>query len=232
MRFSVILSAALVLPAAVVEAQPGEGELGIWFIDTEGGQSTLFVSPDGESLLVDTGNPGERDLARIVATLDEAAVTQIDHLWSTHYHGDHIGSLLALAERVPVLHYYDHGEPHANDRIVSAEFLAAYEELSRGKRTVVRPGDRLPMDGVDIITVASDGVFLGETCPGAAARIRPATASPPSTRAAISIPTTAPRRASCSASTGSGWLISAISPGTARSSSCAPSTASVPSICI
>ena len=166
MRFSIVLSVALILRTAAVEAQPGEGELGIWFIDTEGGQSTLFVGPGGESLLVDTGNAGERDLARIVATLNEAEVTEIDHLWSTHYHGDHIGSLLALAERVPVLHFYDHGDPHPDDRIISAEFLAAYEELSRGKRTIVRPGDRVPMDGVDIVTVASNGVFLSDNLPG------------------------------------------------------------------
>ena len=70
--------------------------LDIYFIDTEGGQSTLYVAPSGESLLVDTGNPGDRDLSRIVDTLKTAGVRQIDHLWITHYHSDHVGSLLAL----------------------------------------------------------------------------------------------------------------------------------------
>jgi glyoxylase-like metal-dependent hydrolase (beta-lactamase superfamily II) len=76
-------------------AQRPAAELNIYYIDTEGGQSTLFVSPAGESLLVDTGNAGERDLGRIVETVKGAGVKQIDHMWTTHYHGDHVGSLLA-----------------------------------------------------------------------------------------------------------------------------------------
>ena len=83
-------------------AQARPGTLTIYYIDTEGGQSTLFVGPTGESLLVDTGNAGDRDLGRIVETLTAAGVTQIDHLWTTHYHGDHVGALLALAKQFPV----------------------------------------------------------------------------------------------------------------------------------
>lgn len=150
----------LVAPVAAVDAQTSTGQLNIYYIDTEGGQSTLFVGPTGESLLVDTGNAGERDLGRIIETLELAEVSQIDHLWTTHYHGDHIGALLGLAAAVPVLHFYDHGAPHPDDRIVSAEFMASYEALSRGKRTIVRPGDKVPMAGVDITTVASNGQVL------------------------------------------------------------------------
>src|ERR1700681_2603707 len=75
-------------------AQTGTGTLNIYYIDTEGGQSTLFVGPSGESLLVDTGNAGDRDLGRIVETLNAAGVKRIDHMWTTHYHGDHVGALL------------------------------------------------------------------------------------------------------------------------------------------
>ena len=110
-------------------------ELNIYYIDTEGGQSTLFVGPTGESLLVDTGNAGDRDLGRIVEALEAASVKQIDHMWTTHYHGDHVGSLLALAKQVPIMHFYDHGKPHPKDRVVSAAFLPSYEELTQGKRT-------------------------------------------------------------------------------------------------
>jgi competence protein ComEC len=166
MRLFVFTLSLLLAPIAAIDAQPAAGELRIYFIDTEGGQSTLLVGPTGESLLVDTGNAGERDLGHILEALDQAQVRQIDHLWTTHYHGDHIGALLALAERVPVLHFYDHGEPHENDRIISAEFLSSYEELSRGKRTVVRPGDKLPMTGVDITTVASHGMYIRENLAG------------------------------------------------------------------
>src|SRR5687768_2210345 len=134
--------------------------LAIYFIDTEGGQSTLYVAASGESLLVDTGNAGDRDLSRIVETLKTAGVRQIDHMWSTHYHGDHVGSLLALAKQFPIAHFYDHGAPHPGDRIVSAMFLKAYEDLSRGKRTIVKPGDKVRMNGVDITTVASANQYL------------------------------------------------------------------------
>src|SRR5262249_54112738 len=76
-------------------------------------------------------------------TLKAAGIRQIDHMWTTHYHGDHVGALLALAKQFPIMHFYDHGKPHANDRIVSAAYLSSYEELSQGKRTVVEPGDKV-----------------------------------------------------------------------------------------
>jgi beta-lactamase superfamily II metal-dependent hydrolase len=141
-------------------SQTRAAALDIYFIDTEGGQSTLYVGPTGESMLVDAGNAGDRDLSRIVDTLKTAGVRQIDHMWSTHYHGDHIGSLLALAKQVPIAHFYDHGAPHKNDRIVSAAFLKSYEELSRGKRTIVKPGDKVRMAGLDITTVASANQYI------------------------------------------------------------------------
>ena len=74
-------------------AQSSGSALNIYYIDTEGGQSTLFVGPTGESLLVDTGNAGERDLSRIAETLRTAGVSRIDHMWTTHFHGDHVGAL-------------------------------------------------------------------------------------------------------------------------------------------
>src|SRR5213595_3988012 len=86
-------------------AQTVAGTLNIYYIDTEGGQSTLLVGPTGESLLVDTGNAGDRDLGRIADTLRTAGVTRIDHLWTTHYHGDHVGALLALAMQFPIGHF-------------------------------------------------------------------------------------------------------------------------------
>lgn len=147
-------------------AQTGTGTLNIYYIDTEGGQSTLFVGPTGESLLVDTGNAGDRDLGRIVETLNAAGVKRIDHMWTTHYHGDHVGALLALAKQFPMMHFYDHGKPHPNDRIVSAAYLTSYEELSQGKRTIVKPGDKLNMTGLDITAVASANQFIRSNLPG------------------------------------------------------------------
>jgi len=158
--------AVAAFPITGLTAQDASGTLNIYYIDTEGGQSTLFVGPTGESLLVDTGNAGERDLGRILDALHMAGVSRIDHMWTTHYHGDHVGAVLALAKQVPIGHFYDHGEPDANDRIVSAEFFAAYEKMARGKRTVVAPGDTMLLAGVDVVTLASNGAVIRSSVPG------------------------------------------------------------------
>src|SRR5678809_1635731 len=123
MRAVVITTCCVVIAVLGLAAQVRTGTLTIYYTDTEGGQSTLFVGPTGESLLVDTGNAGDRDLGRIVETLKTASIKQIDHMWTTHYHGDHVGALLALAKQVPILHFYDHGKPNTMDRIVSAAYL-------------------------------------------------------------------------------------------------------------
>jgi len=164
---AVVVTALCVVGALLgLAAQARTGTLTIYYIDTEGGQSTLFVGPAGESLLVDTGNAGERDLGRIAETLRTAGVTKIDHLWTTHYHGDHVGALLELAKQFPVAHFYDHGKPHPGDRIVSAPFLSAYEALAGGTRTIVKPGDKVKMTGLDITAVASASQFIRTNLPG------------------------------------------------------------------
>ena len=165
MKITERMRAALTISCVVIAilgltAQVRTGTLTIYYIDTEGGQSTLFVGPTGESLLVDTGNAGDRDLGRIAETLRAAGVTKIDHLWTTHYHGDHVGALIELAKQFPVGHFYDHGKPHANDRIVSSQFLSAYESLSAGKRTIVKPGDKVKMTSLDITAVAAGNQFI------------------------------------------------------------------------
>ena len=85
-------------------------------MDVEGGNATLFVSPSGESLLMDTGNGGAaaaRDADRIMAAVKDAGLTQIDHLITTHWHGDHFGAMAELAGRIPIRHFIDHGPERA-----------------------------------------------------------------------------------------------------------------------
>jgi len=85
---SVIAALALLTVSCIgTTDESGGPALDIYYIDTEGGQSTLFVGPTGESLLVDTGNAGERDLSRIAETLRSAGVSRIDHMWTTRFHG-------------------------------------------------------------------------------------------------------------------------------------------------
>jgi beta-lactamase superfamily II metal-dependent hydrolase len=157
---ALVLTVGLLSGLVALRAQTQDRTLDIHFIDTEGGQSTLYVGPTGETLLVDTGNAGERDLGRILETLAAAGARRIDHLWTTHYHGDHIGALVALAKQVPIGRFYDHGAPHPDDRIVSAAFVASYEELSRGKRTMVTAGDKVGVAGLEITAVASANRYL------------------------------------------------------------------------
>src|SRR5438093_13601308 len=86
--------------------------LDIYVVDVEGGNAVLFVTPSGESMLVDSGNGGAaavRDAERIVAAAKDAGLTRIDHLVTTHYHGDHIGGLAELAVRMPIADFIDHG---------------------------------------------------------------------------------------------------------------------------
>ncbi len=87
-----------------------DGKLHIYWIDTEGGAATLIVTPQGESVLVDTGNPGLRDADRIVkAATREAGLKRIDHLVITHFHRDHFGGAATLATLIPIGRVYDNG---------------------------------------------------------------------------------------------------------------------------
>ena len=86
------------------------GNLDIFWIDTEGGAATLIVTPEGESVLVDTGNPGFRDADRIARIVTrEAKLKRIDHLIVTHYHKDHFVGASTLATLLPIGHVYDNG---------------------------------------------------------------------------------------------------------------------------
>src|SRR4029453_11784907 len=113
--------------AASIGAQ-SKKTLDIYIADTEGGKAALYVSPSGETLMIDSGNPGGRDTDRIMAMLGDAGVKRLDYLVSTHYHVDHVGGMPELAKRVPIAHYVDHG-PNVEVRPQGQDFQAAYTEL-------------------------------------------------------------------------------------------------------
>lgn len=133
--------------------------LDIYYIDTEGGQSTLFVLPSGQTVLVDTGNEGTRDPLRIMEVINAAGVKQIDYLLITHYHGDHIGGFLELSKRIPILHYVDHG-PTVQPEQHGASKQAYDAAIANGPHIVPKPGDRLPLAGIDWTIVSSAGNTL------------------------------------------------------------------------
>ncbi len=154
-----IVLAVCAIPTGSSAQAPTGKTLDIYYVDTEGGQATLFVSPAGQTLLVDAGNAGERDLNRILEVLKIADVKQIDHFWLTHYHGDHYGSLIDVAKQVPIKHLYDHGPSIEGDRPNIIKFQAAYSEFYKSiPRTIVKPGDKLEFAGTDTTAVMSDSV--------------------------------------------------------------------------
>ena len=141
-----LVVALAAVAAAVPTAQSRNSKsLQIYVVDVEGGNATLIVSPTGESLLIDAGNPSDgRDARRIVAAASDAGVKQIDHLITTHYHADHLGGLPELLPLLPIRHFIDHG-PNIDPMGSGAKFESVYKEMyAKAKHTVARAGRQNP----------------------------------------------------------------------------------------
>lgn len=149
-----ILCAAIVLVCGLtgrlVQASATDGRLDIYFIDVEGGASTLFVTPAGESLLVDSGshNNDGRDRDRVLKVVRQAAgLKRIDHAVVTHWHEDHYGNHADLASQIKIGTFWDRGLPDAlpNDDPKFEEHLAPYRLATQNRSRTLRVGDRLPL---------------------------------------------------------------------------------------
>jgi beta-lactamase superfamily II metal-dependent hydrolase len=157
-----LLLSAAVTPCAL--ARPLE----IFFIDVEGGQSTLIVSPSGQSLLIDTGWRGfeGRDADRIVAAARAAKVKQIDYLLITHYHRDHVGGVPQLADQMKIVNFLDHG-PNTEDSKVTKEDYSDYvKAIQHGEHTVLKPGDTVPIKGLSVKVLTAAGDHIQASLPG------------------------------------------------------------------
>ena len=161
-----IFSSLLFAAVAAYAAKPLE----IFFIDVEGGQATLIVSPSGQSMLVDTGWPGfsNRDANRIAAAAKKAGIKKIDYVFITHFHVDHVGGAKQLADRIPVGTFVDKGKTVENDKNAK-EMMETYDAAlatsgtrngPKPKRLIVKPGDTIPVKGLDIMVLAAGGEFI------------------------------------------------------------------------
>ena len=174
-RWLSAIGLAGVLAASSAGAQipkDGGGKLRVYFIDVEGGQATLFVTPADQSLLVDTGWPGNdgRDAERIAATMKDAGLKKIDYVLITHYHEDHVGGVPQLLEKVPVGAFIDHG-PNREEGAAAERNYAAYEKAvaaAKVKRILAKPGDVLPIVGMKATVISSDGKLIESALDGTA----------------------------------------------------------------
>src|SRR5215510_6019649 len=162
----------LLVPFMFLHAQTRNGKtLDIYVIDVEGGNATLLVSPQGESLLIDTGNIGAaapRDADRIIAAAKDAKLQQIDHLVTTHWHGDHFGGMAELAKRIPIRDFIDHGANAQPAAATDAFLKDIYPQLySKAKHTVAKPGDKIGLSGLNAVVVTSAGETIKTPLPGA-----------------------------------------------------------------
>jgi beta-lactamase superfamily II metal-dependent hydrolase len=177
-RFAFVLAlAALSLLGA---DRPGR-TLDIYFIDVMGGAATLIVTPERESLLIDSGWPGfgDRDPKRIAHVIkDVAGLDHLDHLATTHWHVDHFGGVEGLSKLVRIDHFWDRGLPDPTapdgDRAAFPDgpkpddpLGIAYRRVAEGKRRALKPGDTLPLKekGVEIVVLASGGEVIPASGP-------------------------------------------------------------------
>ena len=175
----------LAVPAAAQDAP-----LKIMVVDVEGGAATLFLTPEGQSLLIDTGwqagngqmpSPdGSQDSAdRIVMAAKKLGIKKIDYVLVTHYHDDHSGGAAALAKKIPVGAFIDHG-PNGDplrpgtppERLLNTPFgqYQVYQDTVKGhKRIVAKAGDVIQIGSLTNTIVASDAKLIEKPLPGAGA---------------------------------------------------------------
>src|SRR5436189_1403884 len=150
--FLIVVVVALMAAFSFAQTRSAK-TLDIYVIDVEGGNATLFVPPSGEAVLIDTGNVGAaaaRDAARIQAAMKDAGIQQIDHLITTHWHGDHFGGMAELASHVTIKEFIDHGG-NVQPAQPADDFLQkTYPQLyGKATPTVPKLGDKVPHAALD-----------------------------------------------------------------------------------
>lgn len=159
------------VPSSYAAPAP-KGALQIYFVDVEGGQATLFVTPAKQSLLIDTGWPDNagRDADRILVAAKDAGISKIDYVLITHFHEDHVGGVPQLAAKIPIGTFIDHGENRESTDAATVQVWNAYKQLlasGKYKHLIAKPGEVLPIKGIHAVVVSADGALIDHALPGA-----------------------------------------------------------------
>lgn len=164
-----VLSLSLLQAFVNVQAAEASKPLQFYFVDVEGGQATLVVSPSGESLLIDTGWPGYegRDADRILAAAHQAGLKQIDYVLITHYHRDHVGGVPQLVDGIKVGTFVDHGRNLEDSQVTRADYKAYEKAIAGHAHVLVKPGWELPIKGIQVRVISAAGEHISEPLPGA-----------------------------------------------------------------
>jgi competence protein ComEC len=160
--------------------------LKLYFIDVGWGSATLIVSPSGQTMLIDTGQPSTA--GRVLDVLKLAGIKRIDYLVITHYHWDHCGALTELAANIPIHTIVDHGEPNVElgksddwwkqrrqvsppgiGKRTDEEYEAYLKVRDQHHHIVVKAGDRIPISGLDVDVVAAAYETISRPLKGAGA---------------------------------------------------------------
>jgi beta-lactamase superfamily II metal-dependent hydrolase len=153
--------------------------LDIYFIDVDHGNAVLLVTPAGESLMFDTGQAGDKYVDRIMKVIRLAGLKQLDYVVVSHYDWDHYATVPALSEKIPIRNFVDHGQnirevlpPELLERdngggLNDPIFRAYVKAREKGNHIVAKPGDTLPVKGVEVRIATSAGNVLLNPLPGA-----------------------------------------------------------------
>jgi beta-lactamase superfamily II metal-dependent hydrolase len=155
--------------------------LDMYVIDTEGGKALLIISPSGQSILVDAGFPGsnDRDAIRIEEAAKAAGVKKFDFLVVTHYDLDHVNNVPATVSRIPAAVFMDHGEAIAKDPMTTRAVAAYLEIAAKARRVVLKPGDKIPIKGLDALVVTAGGNAIKTPVKGGGAPNTSCSSTPP-----------------------------------------------------
>jgi competence protein ComEC len=167
-RTAVLALMVTCLAPAVVSAADS---LEITVVDTEGGKAMILLTPEGESMLVDAGFPGnnDRDTKRIVAAAEELKIKQFDYVLVTHYDLDHVANIASVDARIPAKVFLDRGplQPGGGQGGIQRNMTSYLKCIGDRKRVALKPGDVIPLKGIKVTVLIAGGQVIKEPLPGA-----------------------------------------------------------------